>query len=371
MTRPSGRPRGGRRAPDTPVARLSPYKSVSPHVRFLAGADEALKLDWNESTIGPSPLVVERLGAFLSHGRLNWYADPSCQQLRRQLAAYTGRPLAEVQVFNGSDSALDYVARAFVGAGQHVLICAPCYDNFRVFVSSVGADVEHVLGPDPFKPNVGGLLAHIRPDTRLVYICNPNNPTGRMYSSAQIERIARHLPDGIVVVDEAYFEFTGVTVAGLLARCDNVVVTRSFSKAFGLASVRCGYLLARPWAMNLVARVRNGKDVNAFAQVAALAALDDLAHVQRYVAEVRRARRWLVAALEARGYAVVPTRANFVLVQVPEPKRFVSQLQARGIYVRDRSYLPQLDRYVRVTVGTREQVRRLVAALDDIGSPAQ
>ncbi|MBE3073001.1 MAG: histidinol-phosphate aminotransferase family protein, partial [Acidobacteria bacterium] len=321
MTRSNRSPLTGGAIPKTPVARLSPYRSVSPHGRFLAGSGDALKLDWNESAVGPSPLVLARLSAFVATEPLNWYADPSAAALRRRLAAYTGRPASEILVFNGSDSALDCVARTYVGPGDHVVVCAPCYDNFRVFVDGVGADVEHVLGPSPFASNVKGLVARVRATTRLVYLCNPNNPTGRLYTVRQIERILESVTGGVLVVDEAYYEFTGTTAAGLLDRYENLIVTRSFSKAFGLAGLRCGYAMARARVMRYLGRLRNGKDVSAIAQVASLAALEDLAYMRACVAEVGRARRWLAAALRVRGYVVVPSRANFVLVRVASPAR--------------------------------------------------
>jgi histidinol-phosphate aminotransferase len=353
-------------APHSPIARLRAYRSVSPTARFAKSADAALKLDWNESTIPPSPVVLDRLSAFLATGTLNWYADPTARALRQQLSKYTGRPVSQIQVFNGSDSALDHVARAFVTSGDHVVICSPCYDNFRVFVAALGADVEHVLAPSPFTAHVRGLVGHIRPTTRLVYVCNPNNPTGRMYTLRQIETILRHLTGGVMVVDEAYFEFAGVTTASLLDRYENLVITRSFSKAFSLAGVRCGYALATERLARYVNRLRNGKDVNAFAQIAALASLDDLPYMRAYVDEVRRSRAWLVKHLRTRGYAVVSSPANFILVKVDAPAQLLEQLKAKGIYIRDRSYLPQLDHCVRVTVGTRDHCRRFLAVLDEI-----
>jgi histidinol-phosphate aminotransferase len=274
--------------------------------------------------------------------------------------------LAQIQVFNGSDSALDCVVRTFVDPGDHVIICAPCYDNFRVFVSGLGAEAEQVIGPSPFVTNTRGLIAHIRPDTRLVYICNPNNPTGCLYSARQIEAVLRALPHGIVLVDEAYVEFSGVTVAGLLDRYEHLVIARSFSKAFGLAGLRCGYILAGRRVVRYVNRLRNGKDVNGMAQVAAVAALEDLPYMRAYVDDVRRSRASLVRQLRARGFAVVSTPANFLLLRVDEPEKFIEALRARGVYVRDRSYLPQLAHYVRVTVGTLEQGRRFVAAIDEM-----
>ncbi len=355
-------------APGAAIAALRAYRAVSSRRRFFESANGVLKLDWNEATSPPSTAVFDSLAAFLATGRLNWYPDPDALELRRRLARYTGRPVSGIQVFNGSDAALDYVARTFVGAGDHVVICSPCYDNFRVSVEGLGAQVEAVYWRSPFTRNARHLASRVRPSTRLVYISNPNNPTGRMYSLPELETILARLSGGILVVDEAYYEFSGRTAASLLDRWESLIISRSFSKAFGLAGLRCGYLLASPRLLRHVAKIRNGKDVNVLAQVAAAAALADLPHVHRYVAEVRRARGWLVHALRRRGFRVVASPANFVLVAAEDPARLVGDLATRGIYVRDRSYLPQLDSFVRITVGTRDQCEQIVAALDQIAA---
>jgi histidinol-phosphate aminotransferase len=357
-------------APTGLVAGLQAYRAVSSRSRFFDSANGALKLDWNEATTPPSPRVFEALSAFLATGRLNWYPDPEANELRRRLSKYTGRPPSGIQVFNGSDSALDYLVRTFVGAGDHVVICSPCYDNFRVSAESAGAEVERVYSRSPFAASVRDLAGRLRPSTRLVYISNPNNPTGRMYSLADLEAILTRLPNGILVVDEAYYEFAGRTAAPLLDRYEPLVVARSFSKAFGLAGIRCGYLLASPRVLRHVNKIRNGKDVNALAQVAAAAALEDLAHMRAYVAEVRRGRAWLARALRSLGHQVVTSPANFVLLRAADPACLIDHLQSKGIYVRDRSYLPQLESYVRITVGTLEQCRRVVGALNGI-APAR
>jgi histidinol-phosphate aminotransferase len=355
--------------PTPVVAGLEAYRVVSSRSRFFQSANGALKLDWNEATAPPSPRVFEALASFLATGRLNWYPDPDATELRRRLSKYTGRPSSGIQVFNGSDSALDYLARTFLGAGDHVLICSPCYDNFRVSVESAGADVERVYSKSPFTADARHLAGRIRPNTRLVYISNPNNPTGRMYTVAELDLVLRRLEQGLLVVDEAYYEFAGRTAATLLDRHAHLVIARSFSKAFGLAGVRCGYLLASPALLRHVNKLRNGKDVNALAQVAAASALEDLDHVRAYVAEVKRARAWLVAALRARGHQVVSAPANFILLHSGDPGGLVKRLEARGIYVRDRSYLPQLEAFVRITVGTRSQCRRVVEVLDEVAPP--
>ena len=261
--------------------------------------------------------------------------------------------------------------RAFVAPGQHVVISAPCYDQFRVFAEAAGARIEQFYGADPFTSDARGLAARITSETRLVYLCNPNNPTGRVHSHADLRRLLGALGQGLLLVDEAYYEFWGRTAVPLLDSSPRLVVVRSFSKAFGLAGVRCGYLLASADVIRAVNRLRNGKDVNALAQVAALAALDDLPYMRESVAEMRRNRAWLVSQLGARGWRVVTTPANFILIESDAPGRLVARLKARGVYVRDRSYLKQLERYVRVSVGTGDECRRLVASLDDIAKGAE
>ena len=347
-----------------PAARLKGYRPVTR--RSLESGRKGLWLDWNEATRPPSRRVFERLAAFLSRGEIHRYPDPSASRLRRGLAAYTGRPVRQIQVFNGSDAALEHVVRTFVRRDDHVVVCAPSYDHFRVFGEALGAQVEMVRSPRPFRADVDHLLTRVRPETRLVYVGNPDNPTGRTYTARQLARIARRLESGLLVVDEAYHEYWGRTAAGLIDRHENVVVSRSFSKAFALAGLRCGYLLGRESVLRQVDRIRNGKEVNALAQVAASAALEDLPAMRAWVAEVRRARTLLVRELRARGHEVVPSPANFVLLRADAAGTLVRRLRRRGVHVRDRAGVPGLGPYVRVTVGTRDECRLFLTALDAV-----
>jgi histidinol-phosphate aminotransferase len=323
-----------------------------------------LWLDWNEATRPPSPRVFARLRAFLDDGGLNWYADPTGRLLRQHLAGYVGRPYSQIQVFNGSDSALDHVVRTFVAPGDHVVLCAPCYDHFRVFAETAGARTEPVYGTrGPFRVDARNLAEHVRPSTRIVYIANPGNPTGRLYSLPQLELISSRITCGLLLVDEAYFEFSGATATSLLDVADNVVVSRSFSKAFGLAGLRCGYLVAHERVLSHVNRIRNGKEVNALAQAAAVAALEDLPAMRGYVEEVDEARSQLVGELRAAGREVIASPANYVLLRARDPAALVRGLRRQGVHVRNVSRLRGLGDYVRVTVGTREQARRFLQAL--------
>lgn len=341
-----------------PAAKVAPRRN---HRRA-----PGLWLDRNECTQPPSARVRERLAAFVAGGGFNWYGDPTASALRRRLAAYTGRPMAEVQVFNGSDSALEYLLRAFVRRDDHVLLSAPCYDQVRVLGEALGARVELLAAGDPFRADTSRLARNLTPRTRIVYLCNPNNPTGRTYARRDLERLARAIPSGLLVVDEAYFEFLGRSAASLLDAHENVVVTRSFSKAFGLAGLRVGYVLARPRVMRVLNRIRNGKDVSIVAQVAASAALDDQPAMRAYVAAVSAARQGLVRALRERGHEVVEAPANFVLLRAAAPAELVRALRRRGVSVRDQSLLPGLGPWVRVTVGTPAECARFLSALDAV-----
>jgi histidinol-phosphate aminotransferase len=358
--------------PARAVAALRPYDAVTrERAEHLAWPGDCLKLDSNESTIDASPLVVSQLADFVTSGGLQWYPDYEATILRQRLAAYTGRPSAEIQVFNGSDGALQCLTRTYVDRDQAVVLASPCYDHLRAFVEAAGASVTYVYGRTLFEPDADAIVGAIGPDTRLVYLANPNNPTGCLYSLGQIEQILERLRHGLLVVDEAYYEFAGVTAAPLLARHGNLAITRSFSKAFSLAGVRCGYLLAPPAIIAAANRVRNGKDVSSLAQTAAVAALDDLPYMRAYVNEVVASREWLAGALRGLGYHVVVTPANFILVSAADPKGFAAGLRACGIYVRDRSSVPRMDGCVRITVGTREQCERVVEAVSAITSGDQ
>jgi histidinol-phosphate aminotransferase len=369
MKEESGRPEepmrpAFRAKPSDAVSRMSPYVP-SPSFRLMGeGLGDILKMDANEADVRPSPVVFERISEFLGSGHLNWYPEFEASVLRRKISEYAGRPIETIRVFNGSDSALDHVCRTFVGRGDHVVVSAPTYDHFRVFAETLGARAEFVFGASPFESNTEELARAVTPATKLVYLCNPNNPTGRTYGEEDVRRLLDRLENGILLVDEAYFEFAKITMAGLLDGYPHLVISRTFSKAFGLAGLRCGYILADEACVRLIDRIRNGKDVNALAQVAAVAALEDAAYMERFVAEALAAKLWLAGRLRSLGFEVVTTPANFLLLKTQEPRSLARELEDRGVFIRDRSGVPQLDRCLRITVGSFEHCRRLMEILE-------
>jgi len=344
---------------------LRPYRAVSSLERIVAHAKpEPLKLDWNESTIAPSPLVIERITRFLGNTHhLNWYPDQRSAELVDRLTRYTGRRFDEIIVTNGSDAALDLLCQTYLDPGDEVVVPAPTYTHFLVYAGARGARIKQVYGDDPFELDIETVLAALTRRTKLVYLVSPNNPTGIVWPASVVARIARAAPHAIIVVDEAYHEFCGDSCAPLVDAYSNVVVTRTFSKSFGIAGLRVGYLIGDECVVADLRRIHNPKSVNALGQIAAAAALDDLEYLYSYVDEVTRAKPILVDFLNAQGLPARTTPANFVMVKVPHTGAFSQLCEDESVYIRDRSMQPQLERYVRISVGTVAQTHDLVSRL--------
>lgn len=335
--------------PTEAIAAMEPY-SNSPHSGAVFGGNaEILKLDSNETHIPPSPKVIKALTEFVQKNPINWYPDVESRKLREKLSAYTHFPADFIQTFNGSDNALECIARTYVEKGDEVVICSPTYDHFRVYVESCGGKTVPVYGNNPFEPKPRALMDAVNGNTKIIYISNPNNPTGALYSQGQLESILEHAKNALVIADEAYYEFCGSTAAALVDHHSNIIVTRSFSKSFGLAGLRCGYVIAHPSCIKHINKVRIGKNINSLAQVAAIAALDDLSYTQRYIDEVNEGKKWLVNKLESENIHAVDTPANFIMIRTKNPKKITEYLESQGIYVRNRSHVHQLDGYIRIT----------------------
>lgn len=353
--------------PSGVVDGLAPYDAVSSldAIRALPAGTVPLKLDWNESAIAPSRQVIEAIQKFLGNTHhLNWYPDLGATRLRTALSAYTGASVDSILVTNGSDDALDLLCKTYLDARDDVLVAWPTYGHFLVFARSRGLEPRRVTVGDPFDVPTAAILEAIGPRTQMVYLASPNNPTGVVVPADDVAMLCRTFPRTLFLVDEAYHEFCGQTAAGLVERHPNLVVTRTFSKCFGIAGLRVGYLIAGPAVMHQLRKLYNPKSVNVLAQVGAQAALADKTFREEYVHEVGQSREFLATALRARGAEARSTQANFVLVRVREPLRLVQALETVGVFVRDRSHLEGFGGWVRITVGTLAQMQDLVGRID-------
>ncbi|HTX36765.1 MAG TPA: histidinol-phosphate transaminase [Bryobacteraceae bacterium] len=357
------KPPKGAIKPRPAVVAMAPYSPPT------AGRAGKLRLDFNENTVGCSPRVIARLRECLGQATeaasgLTIY--PEYLSAKATIAQYFQVAPEQFLFTNGTDEAIQVFINTYVDAGQEVLLLKPAYAMYRFYAESAGAVLTEVEYPPPEMDfPLQAVLDAITPDTRAVLLANPSNPTGTGLSLVGIERILHRARRAAVLVDEAYYEFSGVTALTEIERVPNLFVCRTFSKVFGMAAMRLGCLFSHAANIALLHKVQSPYSVNSLAILAAQAAVEDTAYVESYVTEVLAARELLCVGLERLGISYVPSSANFVLARVgPRAIEVRDALRTRGILVRDRSY--EIPGAVRMTVGTREQTRRLLDALEEI-----
>jgi len=335
---------------------------MKPHVAAPEGRYGKLRLDLNENTRGCSPAVLRALRR-LSAQQVAMY--PEYERVTARLARASGVRPAEFHLTNGGDDALRLVYDVFVDAGSTVLFPEPTFPVYRIFAELFGARVLTPRFDAEMNFPVAELLAALRRHPRVLFLANPNNPTGNLIPPADLHRILRAARRTAVVVDEAYVEFSGWSAASWIRRYPHLIVARTYSKASGLAGLRLGCLIARPAVTELFRRVAPVFNVNTAALAAGEAAARDAVAVRRYAAEVRRARSEFEKVLTRLAYRWFPSAGNFLLVDFgargPEMLR---RLAPEGILLSDRSREFRRPGMVRVSITTRAEMRRLAAALE-------
>jgi len=322
----------------------------------------AINLSSNESPFGPSQHVVRAVRREAK--RVGAYPDPRAAELKRAIAGYVGVGAACVALGNGSDEIVDLVCKAVLDSGDEVLVPLPTFSMYEISCR-VSNGVPRFIELRNFEWRADELVDGMA-GAKLAFIARPNNPTGNGISAAGLRRLlATGKP---IVVDEAYAEFAGYSVARRAARSKNLIVLRTFSKAFGLAGLRIGYAIANREFIQALEQIRAPFNVNRLAQVAAIAALKDRRYLQRVVAAVRGERAYLRGELSKLGMRILPSDANFLMadvtplgVEAPELCEFLAR---KKIFIRDLSDFRGAGAdWVRITVGTPQQNRRLILAL--------
>jgi histidinol-phosphate aminotransferase len=342
-----------------PRARVAAMMEYHPPL----GSRDALRLDFNENTLACSPKVREVLGQ-VSAGALTRY--PEREPVEALVAAHLGLKPEQVALTNGVDEAIHVLFEAFLEAGDELLLPVPTYTMYEVYVSSTDARAVTVLADADLQFPYERLLNAIAPRTKIIAVANPNSPSGTVATREQLLELARRAPQAVLLVDEAYFHFYGETVIDLIGQVPNLMVARTFSKAYGLAGLRLGLLAGPAELMRWVRRVLSPYSVNSLALACLPPALKDTEYLDWYVGEVLAARSEFEAALDALSVRRWPSRANFILVDIGAKHReFVQRMRAAGVLVRDRSNDPGCEGRVRITIGTREQMQTAIAALNE------
>lgn len=334
------------------VSTLTPYSSARDE--FKTVGTQMIFLDANENPYG--------------YG-LNRYPDPQQIDLKTKLAQIKNTNTENILLGNGSDEVLDLIFRAFCEPNRdNVISLPPTYGMYKVLAEINNVANKEVLLNHDFEPDVTAILNQVNRNTKVIFLCSPNNPTGNSFDDQKIEKLLNNF-DGLIVIDEAYIDFSEKeSWIRKLEQFPNLIITQTFSKAYGMAAIRLGILYGSPGIIEILNRIKPPYNVNQLTQTEALKRLDDIDSVLEQVSVIKGGRRGLVKALLEVGfiYRIYKSDANFILMEVDDATKRYDQLISKGIVVRNRSNQPLCGNCLRITVGTEEENDKLISALKDI-----
>ncbi|MBG99696.1 MAG: histidinol-phosphate transaminase [Solibacterales bacterium] len=342
----------------------SAIERMEPYTPPTDGRGGKLRLDFNENTVGCSPRVVRVLRNRATAQFLSVY--PEYLASREKIAPFFGVQEDQLTFTDGTDEAIQLMVHTYVDPGQEVLMSWPTFPIFRLAAESVDAKVSLVRYPQktlsfPLKKMIRAIGAK----TRLILIANPNNPTASAIGLNDIELILQAAPQAAVLIDEAYFEFFGITALDLLTHYPNLFVSRTFSKVYGMAGLRIGCLFSQKENIAMIRKFQSPYSVNSLAVACALEAVQDQKYIRNYVDEIFEARKTLCEGLDQLGLFYYPSQANFVLVRFGRRAAMICKLlREYNFLVRDRT--KDIPGTIRITVGTRRQVKTMLKALGEV-----
>ena len=351
------------------LSHLPPATRVEPRVAVLGmpeyhpplAARDALRLDFNENTVAPSPKVFAKLQSLTAEG-LTIY--PERHAVEKIAAAKLGLGEDEILLTNGVDEGIHLMACAFLEHGDEALIWTPSFFMYDVSVMMMTPGLVKVQSDDSLAFPLERVLGAITKKTKLIILASPNNPTGATVSREDLLKVAEAAPHAVLMVDEAYFHFHGETMMDYAGKLPNLIVARTFSKAYGLANLRVGLLAGHARLIGFLKKVSSPYNVNGVALAVLPEALADDEYLQWYVEQIRVGREKVFATLKELGVRTWPSASNFILMDIGgKHKQFCDTMRTKGVLLRDRSTDPGCDGYVRITIGVTAQVERGLKAL--------
>ena len=346
---------------------LKPYVPGKPidEVKREVGLDDIIKLASNENPLGPSPLAIEAVKKQLD--QLHIYPDANCFYLKNKLTDQLDVDVEQILIGNGSDELLKLFAETFLNPGDEIIYARPTFSEYEFVAKVMGAQCVEVPLKD-FKHDLDAMLDAVTPQTKMIFICNPNNPTGTIVDASELDSFVQKVPDDILLMfDEAYYEYVQNNdyISGLsyVQAGKKAVVFRTFSKIYGLAGLRVGYAITDPSIAAAVEKVTEPFNVNALGQTAALAACDDQEHLHRSLALNEAGKQYLYKEFEALGLQYVPTDTNFIFFDTGvDCKKLFQHLLQMGVIVRTGDIFGY-PTYLRVTIGSQEENERFIDSL--------
>lgn len=355
---------------NTGIQSLLPYQPGKPieELQRELGIREVIKLASNENPLGASPKALAALQTVWADSFR--YPDGAAHHLKQGLAQHLNVPVDMITLGNGSDEVFQLVVHTFLTPQHNAIVSEYAFAAYGIAVR--GANAQLITVPEKnWTIDLAAMLAAINKDTRVIFLANPNNPTGTWVNAAQLEHFLQQVPNHVlVIVDEAYYEYVDrpdyPNTLAWLAKYPHLMVTRTFSKAYGLAGLRCGYGISHPVIADLLNRIRLPFNSNILVQTAALAALQDSEHLAQTRAMNCAGMQQLLAAFEAKGLFCIPSAGNFITVDMGKPALPIySDLLKQGIIVRPLANYP-MPNFLRITVGTQAENNKSIAALSSI-----
>lgn len=350
------------------LSKLRPYVPGKPieEVQKEYGIDEVVKLASNENQLGPSPKAVEAIKKELNN--INIYPDPGVVELRRELANKHGLEVENIVVGNGGEQILQIIAETFINPGDELVTSSTTFTILGIWVEHMGG--KNVTVPmENYKQNFKGYIEKINSNTKLIYVCNPNNPLGNIMTKDEVEYLVENVPEDVVLVfDEAYYDFAKVNpdypeTLEILKKRPNTIILRTFSKVTGIAGVRVGYILTSKEIATEMSKVKGTFNVNRLAQAAAMGALKDEEHINKTVELNYKSLGMMEECFESLGLEYIKSNANFVFVNVNRDSKVVSEeLLKRGIIIKAGN-IWGWDTWLRVSTGTVRQTEKFITEL--------
>lgn len=351
------------------VRELTPYQPGKPteELERELGITSSIKLASNENPLGASPIAIAAGQSALAN--MHIYPDGGCFELKHTLATFLKVKPEQLTIGNGSENVLELIVKSYLRPGTSAVISQYAFLTIPILIQSYAATTK-VVPANNWGHDIPNMIKAIDDSTRIIFIVNPNNPTGTYTSLSDFELLMKSVPaDVLVVVDEAYSEYIHQAdypiVQSFLDRYPNLIITRTFSKVYGLAGLRLGYAISSPAVADILNRARLPFNVNSIAAKVACAALKDQAHVDKSIELNNKGMKQVTKALEQRGISYIPSIANFVTIEVSDAVSTYQKLLLEGVIVRPlQAY--GMPRHIRVTIGTHQQNERFIAALDNV-----
>jgi histidinol-phosphate aminotransferase len=342
-----------------------PIEEVARELGLPAAA--IIKLASNENPLGPSPAALAAMQKVLAS--IHLYPDGNAFYLKRKLAEQLELPTPNLLLGNGSNEIIEFIGHAYMGPGVDVVVSQYCFAVYPLVTRLFGANLVTVPAK-AYGHDLGAMLKAITPNTRVVFVANPNNPTGTRVSNEELAKFVREIPShALLALDEAYIEFLDSPPDSVpLIRNGtqpNLLLMRTFSKIFGLAGLRIGYGIAHPELVATLEKARQPFNINSIAQAGALAALDDIQHMRRTLENNARGLQFFSEAFRQLALEFIPSAANFILVRVGDGQRVFEEMQKQGVIVRPMGGY-QLGEWIRITVGRPEDNERCISALRQV-----